>query len=294
MVDLSAVILSYNTHDITRTTLEKLQESLLKSPSVRSEIIVVDNASQDHSWEMLEKSVTHFRIPFHIVKNDTNVGFPKGNNIGVSHAKGDFILFLNSDVHIESVDWHELLEYMRSHSQMGGLTVRVNLPNGEIDPASHRGFPTLWNSFCYYARLEALTKHIPVLAGIFGGYHLTSQSLDRTHEVDAISGAFFLTKRKAFEEVRGFDEDFFMYGEDIDLAYRMKEKGLSIVYYPEHVVTHLKYQSGIKGGAQKTKNVTKHYFYDAMRIFYRKHYEKKYPSWVNWLVYRFIDLKELV
>jgi len=294
MIDLSVVILSYNTHDITRETLAKLQESLLASPTVLSEIIVVDNASEDQSWEMLVKNVSHFTLPLRIFKNDVNVGFPKGNNIGVSHAIGDYILFLNSDVHIESVDWHELLGYMRSHPKIGGLTIRVNLPDGTLDPASHRGFPTLWNSFCYYAKLEAVSKRIPVLARMFGGYHLTSQTLETTHEVDAISGAFFLTKRDVFAELGGFDEDFFMYGEDIDLAYRMKEKGLSIMYYPNHLVTHLKYQSGIKGGAQKTKDVTKKYFYDAMRIFYRKHYEQKNPTFINWLAYRFIDLKESI
>lgn len=294
MARISIIILSFNTKDITRDCLDALIQSLSQT-DIESQIIVVDNASEDGSQEMISSFKEKERashISFLSIFNQHNEGFPKGNNAGLMNAEGDYVLFLNSDVIIGSVDWKNLLDYMDSYSHTAALTVRVNLPTKKIDPASHRGFPTIWNSFCYYSKLELLTKKVPVLNRFFGGYHLTHLDLATTHEVDAISGAFFMARASVLRELEGFDETFFMYGEDIDLAYRMKEKGYKIVYYPHSTVTHLKYQSGIKKGHTKTENKTKKYFYDAMRIFYRKHYAPSNPFFVNKLVYLFIDLKE--
>lgn len=294
MLDLSVIILSYNTRSITKDTILKLNDSLSKNSSLRPEIIVWDNASSDGSQEALQELATRVTVPYLVIPHGSNVGFPRGNNYAVRQARGEYVLFLNSDVLIENVDWTDLLEWMRNHKNTGALTVRVNLPSGRIDPASHRGFPTLWNSFCYYSKLEAITRRIPFLAKHFGGYHLTHLSLDAPHQVEAISGAFFLTSRQLFTALGGFDEDFFMYGEDIDLAYRMKEKGYVIQYDPRYCVTHLKYQSGLQGDKRTTQYKTKQYFYDAMRIFYRKHYARKHPSYVNWLTYAFINLKQVI
>ena len=294
MIKLSVIILSYNTKDITRDCIEKLYKSLSASTSLESEIILVDNASVDGSQEMittLKSSLQSKNVSYSYIFNQHNEGFPKGNNIGILNAKGEYVLFLNSDVIIDEVDWTELLAYLDLHSQVSALTVKVNLPKGGIDPASHRGFPTVWNSFCYYSKLEALTRHIPLLNSWFGGYHMTEKDLSSIHEVDAISGAFFLARKKVVDELGGFDETYFMYGEDIDLAFRMKEKGYNVLYYPKYRVTHLKYQSGLKKGKKNTENKTKKYFYDAMRIFYKKHYEERNAWFVSQLVYFFINVR---
>ena len=291
MIKLSVVILSYNTKDITKDCLEKLYKSL-SNASFQSEIIIIDNASVDGSQEMISQSKKIFakrNVTFKTIFNQQNEGYPKGNNRGFHNATGEYILFLNSDVMIDTFHWDKVLKYLDEQTNIGALTVRVELPTKRIDPASHRGFPTIWNSFCYYAYLEAMTKHIHFLRRYFGGYHLTNLNLNTVHEIDSPSGAFYLTRKKILNGLGGFDETFFMYGEDLDLSYRMKEKGYKIVYYPHENVTHLKYQSGLQNKAAQKK--TKRYFYDSMRIFYRKHYEGKNPWFIDQVVYFFIGLK---
>ncbi len=294
MPKLSIIILSYNTRDITFASLETLINSLQKT-AFTSEIIIVDNASQDGSVEMLKKFEQQFEtnhISITAIFNKENVGFPKGNNQGIHIAKGEYILFLNSDVMVQDIEWDKILEYMDDHPKCGALTVRVELPTGEIDKASHRGFPTVWNAFSYYSGLEKVTQYIPGLNMLFGGYHLTHLHLRNIHAIDALSGAFFLTRKSIMDALNGFDETFFMYGEDLDLAYRIKEVGYTIIYYPLSTVLHLKYQSGLKTDKKKTQSKTKGHFFNAMKIFYKKHYEASNPFFVNALVYFFINLKE--
>ncbi|MBP9690924.1 glycosyltransferase family 2 protein [Candidatus Woesebacteria bacterium] len=291
---LSIIILSYNTKDITKQCLEKLTESLSRYPTFSFEIIIVDNGSADTSQDMIrafKESYSNESIQIKTIFNEHNEGFPKGNNAGIANASGTYILFLNSDVMVDDVKWDKVLAEFELDTRIAALSVRVTLPNGQIDPASHRGFPTVWNSFCYYTKLEALTRHIPLANRLCGGYHLTYEDLHVPHEVDAISGAFFLARKDVVQELGGFDETFFMYGEDIDLAYRMKTQNYVLWYYPESRVTHLKYQSGLKNQSKGRESTTKTYFYDAMRIFYKKHYESRNPWIVNRLVYLFIDLK---
>ncbi|KKQ38336.1 MAG: Glycosyl transferase family 2 [Candidatus Roizmanbacteria bacterium GW2011_GWA2_37_7] len=291
MIKLSVVILSYNTKDITKDCLEKLYKSL-SNASFQSEIIIIDNASVDGSQEMISQSKKIFakrNVTFKTIFNQQNEGYPKGNNRGFHNATGEYILFLNSDVMIDTFHWDKVLKYLDEQTNIGALTVRVELPTKRIDPASHRGFPTIWNSFCYYAYLEAMTKHIHFLRRYFGGYHLTNLNLNTVHEIDSPSGAFYLTRKKILNGLGGFDETFFMYGEDLDLSYRMKENGYKIVYYPHENVTHFKYQSGLKNTVAQKK--TKQYFYDSMRIFYRKHYEGENPWLIDQVVYFFIGLK---
>jgi len=294
MPKFSIIILSYNTKEITYKCVHSLFLSLKDTASFESEIIIVDNASSDGSVEMLKKAQKEFqtvKISCEIIVNEENAGFPKGNNQGVARSHGEYILFLNSDVLVEKVDWDAILAYMDTQKEIGAYTLRVELPTGSIDPASHRGFPTLWNAFSYYSKLEKLTKPFPALNKWFGGYHLTYRSLDEIHEIDSPTGAFFLTRKSLFRDLHGFDETFFMYGEDIDLAYRIKQHGKKIIYDPRYTVVHLKYQSGLKTQTAETQNATRSHFYNAMKIFYQKHYAKDHSSVTNMLVSFFIDLK---
>ncbi len=294
MTDLSVIILSFNTKEITNQCLQSLFSALSSTKFLQSEIIIIDNASSDGSVEMIQAFERDHQSPAISWKcqfNTENVGYPKGNNQGMAIASGAFILLLNSDAIIENVDFPSLLQYMESNPKVGVLTVKVNLPAGGIDPASHRGFPTIWNSFSYFMKFEMVFGKLPVVGKFFSGYHLTHLDLNSIHEIDSPAGAFFLTRKSITDKVHGFDEDFFMYGEDLDLSYRIKQEGYKIIYYPLFHVTHLKRSSGLQTKNSDIRKKTRVYFYNAMKIFFKKHYASKYPSFINTFIYWSIDLK---
>lgn len=291
MIDFTVVILSYNTKELTKDCLNFLSSNLKSTPTLSYEIIVVDNGSTDGSARVLEN--LKLQIPnLKIILNKKNVGFPKGNNQTLKIAKGRYVLFLNSDVIVDNVDFKKLTLFLDKNRNIGVLTVKVNLTNGKIDPASHRGFPTIWNSFCYFSGLERLFKNIPKMNIIFGKYHLVYLNQQTIHEIDSPTGAFYLTRKELLTQLKGFDEDYFMYGEDIDLSFRIKALGYKVIYYPLYQVTHLKYASGIEKNNRTVQSKTKQYFYEAMKIFYRKHYSQIHPDFVNKIIYLAIDLKK--
>ena len=289
--DLSVIIVSYNTKDLTLQCITKLRKTLSRS-MILSEIIVVDNNSHDGSVESLKKLSDGKDIK--TLFNTENTGFGKPNNQGLALCEGRYVLYLNSDVFVPEEPFLDaLIKQMDDHPLQGVLTVKVNLSSGTIDPASHRGFPTVWRSFCYYSGLERLTTKIPLLNRVFGGYHLTYLPLTEKHEIDTPTGAFFLARKDILDTLNGFDEDFFMYGEDIDLSFRIKRLGYTIVYDPTYTVLHLKNQSGIKRkNSIDVQKRTRNYFYDSMAIFYKKYYEKNYPRWISTLVYISINWKK--
>ena len=289
MVQLSIIVVSYNTADLTVACLDSVSQLLKKHP-VQAEVIVVDNHSTDNSVEQiknLELKTKNVRL----IENKSNLGFGKANNIGLKKAEGKYVLFLNSDTLIEDLNFQELISVMDKDEKVGVLTVRVNLENGSLDPASHRGFPTIWRSFTYFSKLEHITKYAPLLNRMFGGYHLTHLSPNTAHEIESPSGAFFLTRKSLLDRVGGFDEKFFMYGEDLDLSMRIKNLGYKIFFYPNQSIVHLKGKSGMKNEDGVVKGQTNQYFYDAMKIFYDKHYANKYPKLVTNIVHWAIDLK---
>jgi GT2 family glycosyltransferase len=211
--------------------------------------------------------------------------------MGLAAASGRYILFLNSDIIVENVNFSDLVYYMDKNKNVGILTISVVLENGQLDMASHRGFPTVWNSFTYFTRLEKIFSKIPKLSKYFGGYHMTHLSLNSIHEIDSPSGAFYFTRKDIMDKVGGFDTRFFMYGEDLDLSFRIRKLGFIAVYYPLFKVIHLKYKSGLKRGLQKTESKTKSHFYDAMKIFYDKHFAQNSNPLKNRFVHFFIDVK---
>ncbi len=294
MTDLSVIIPSYNTRAITSRCLDALMQNLSEEKAVSAEIIVVDNASSDGSVKMLaEYQKKQDRVQIKTIFNRSNLGYPKANNQGLKIARGKYILLLNSDAIVKNIDFGKLLIYFDRYPEVGGLTVKVTLPNGQIDSASHRGFPTIWNSLCYFSGLEKIFGGVPVLNRFFGGYHLKHLDLNKIHEIDSALGAFYLLRKNVLSEIDGFDDkNFFFYGEDLDLSYRIKQAGYKIIYYPRFEVLHLKYASGLNKSNREIREKTKEHFYEAMKIFYRKHYEKKHLWLINQLVYFFINLKK--
>jgi GT2 family glycosyltransferase len=285
---LSVILVSYNSGEVLKDCFKFLRQRLAENfAPTEAEIIVVDNASTDKSrlWLSKQKDLKQCFLK-------ENLGFSRGNNIGLQIAKGKFVLFLNTDVYLkEKINFKELLLFLDKKEKAAGLTIRLNLANNQIDPASHRGFPTPFNAFAYYSGLEKLTTNIPVFSKFFGGYHLTSKNLNTIHEIDSPTAAFFLVKKKILDDVSGFDPDYFFYGEDLDLSYRIKSWGYSIWYYPKYQAWHIKYQSGQKNQNEQIRRQAKRQFYETMLIFYEKHYADKYPQWLGALVRLAIKIK---
>ena len=286
-MQLSVIIVSYNQASILSKCLGFLENNLKKQfEKSQYEIIVVDNNSSPPIF----KNKVPTRIKPIFLKE--NVGFSRANNVGLQMAKGKYVLFLNSDVYLKDfVDFAKLFEFLENDKKKAGLTIRLNLANGQIDPASHRGFPSPYNAACYFMGLEKLSQNIPGLNKLFGGYHLVHKNLNTVHEIDSPTAAFFLLKKKIIDHINGFDPDYFFYGEDLDLSYRIKKLGYSIWYYPKYKGVHLKHQSSTESQDKKTQQEANKYFYESMLIFYQKHYADKYPKWFNLAIKRAIKLK---
>lgn len=270
--ELSIIIVSYNTRELLRACLSSIVRAQEKEDVW--EVIVVDNGSSDGSVEEVKS------LNITLIKNEKNVGFAAANNQGIRASTGRYVLTLNSDTEIASGVLSELISYMDGHREAGAITCRVNLANGSLDPACHRGFPTPWASLTYFMGLERLFPS----TRLFGQYHQGYKSMGETHDVDCISGAFFLIRRSVIDTTGLLDEKFFMYGEDIDWCFRIRERGPRIVFYPRVSIVHKKHQSGLGHANIGTRRQTKKYFYDAMRLFYAKHYRHRY----GFLAYSFI------
>ncbi len=297
MIDLSIIIVSFNTKDLLINLLDSLKKAVevCEKEGFRVETIVVDNHSQDGTVQLIKSKFKWVKL----IVNKKNFGFAAANNQGILKVKGELVLLLNSDTKVFPETLSKMIKFMGDHPKADGATCRVELPNGKIDPASHRGFPTPWNAFCYFLGLERL---FPSLR-FFAGYHQGWKDLDKAHQIDVCSGAFFMIRKSIIDKVGFLDERFFIYGEDIDWCYRIKKLGFRIFYYPKTKIIHSKRKSGREKLPDKKKNKdlteeirmsTKRNFYKTMKVFYKKHYSEKYPWVVRklvfagiWLVSRF-------
>src|SRR6056297_1527525 len=278
-MDLSIIIVSYNTKVLTKQMLESIYQE--KNLDFDYETFVVDNHSQDGSIEMIQSSFPEVKL----IVNKENFGFSKANNIAIKQAKGNFILLLNSDTFVNEFCLEKSLKYLQAHPKVGALGCKVMLPNGNLDHACKRGFPTPSASLYYLLKLDKLFPN----SKKFGAYDLTYLSENETHEVDSLMGAFMIVRKETIAEVGLLDEEYFMYGEDIDWCYRIKKKGWKIIYYPEACIIHY------KGGSSKKKKVKLIYeFHNSMWLFFKKHYLKDSNLLVVLLVFSGIFLKMTV
>jgi len=288
-IDLSIVILSYNTQDLLRKCLQSVEKA--KKGNYQVEIVVVDNASTDGSPEMVEEEFSRVKL----IKSRKNLGYAGGNNLGLKKARGDYILFLNSDTEIKPDALTEMIKFMNKNPKVGASSVKTMLFTGGMDPDCHRGFPTPWASISYFLGLEKLFPKTK----LFGQYHKFYLNLDKVHEIDAGFGTFMFVRKKALEQVGNWDDQYFFYGEDLDLFYRIREANWKIMFYPKPLVTHHK---GASSGLRKeSKEVAKpsreiriktaKASVRAMEIFYKKFYQDKYPGWLTLLVLLGIKVK---
>lgn len=274
MTKLTIVILNYNTKDLTIRAVT----SCLNLSYKDLQVWVVDNASDDGSVQAL-RTLARKEKRLILTTLSQNIGFAGGNNVALREITSEYVMLLNSDAYFTTgSDLETVIDFLDQHPDIGILTPYVKLPSNVLDPASHRGFPTPWNAITYFSGLEKITNNIPFLANLFGGYHQTWKNLKTIHQIDACTGAAMIIRREAMEEVGLLDEQFFMYGEDLDWCYRFKSVEWDIVFFPELTVIHDKHSSGIK----KKNKKTHHAFYDAMRLFYQKH--DLGPPWMENLV----------
>lgn len=295
-INLSIIIISFNTSDLTVACLQSIKEHV---KDISYEVIVVDNASRDDSViqvQNLKRKDQNHSLKLKIIVNKENSGFSKANNIGIKESSGRYVLFLNSDTVVPENTLETMVRFMDEHKDAGAATCFVRMPNGQLDDAAHRGFPTPWNALWHFSGVAKIFSH----STFFNGYHMGWKNLDKTHEIDTLAGAFMIVRREAGEQVKWWDEDYFFYGEDIDFCYLLKEHGWKIYFVPEVEILHYKGASGgIKKESEKvttanleTKQwVTKQRF-GAMRTFYKKHYMDKYPTIITWIIIKAIDMKK--
>ena len=273
MPAVSVIIVSYK----VRYYIEQCLNSVLRSVH-DAQILVVDNKSEDGSVEYLRE-----RFPqAEVIANDYNAGFGKANNIALAKATGKYVLFLNPDTVVAERTIPGCVEYMDSHPEVGAVGVRMQYGDGRFAHESRRSLPTPSVSFWH---MTGLGRMFPK-SKVFARYHLTY--LDRNGEcpIDVVSGAFMFTRKEVLDKTGGFDESFFMYGEDIDLSYRIKLEGYQNRYLPLPIV-HYKGESTIKTSYRYAK-----VFYDAMLIFFNKHF-KRYSGLFTLLVKMVVGVKKM-
>jgi len=287
MLDLGIVIVSYNVCDLLCDCLK----SALANKGVSFSVCVVDNDSPDGSADRVEREFPHV----HLIRN-VNSGYAAGNNLGLRHfgfadRPSSFVLhpssfpryalLLNPDTVLPADAFARVVRYMDEHPDTGVLGVKLVRSDGSLDLACRRSFPTPEVSFYRFSGLSRLFPKSPR----FGRYNMTFLDPDRAAEVDSVVGAFMLVRAEAIQQAGLLDETFWMYGEDLDWAYRIRQHGWKVMYWPEVTVLH------IKRAASTRSPRARYEFQRAMWLFYRKHYQASTPHWLDTLVRLGIGLR---
>lgn len=243
---LSIVIVSYNVSGYLQQCLDSVMTAL---EGIEGEVFVVDNASSDDSVAMVRSRYPQVRL----IESGENLGFSRANNVAIRQASGEYVLLLNPDTEVAEDTLRGVLAFMDAHPKAGGTGVKMHNTDGTLAPESRRALPTPWVS-CL--KMLGFTKR----------YYMSNLPWDEPGQIEVISGAFCMLRHAALDEIGLLDETFFMYGEDIDLSYRLTKAGWENWYLPFSIVHH-------KGkSTQKSDYRYVHIFYQAMLIFFRKHY----------------------
>jgi N-acetylglucosaminyl-diphospho-decaprenol L-rhamnosyltransferase len=285
MKRLAIVILNYNRADLLADCLQSIEAAPYHGPM---RVWVVDNASTDTSVAMVRARFPHV----HLIASPRNDGFACGNNLALRRILAaddtapdgaDYVLLLNNDTVVPEGALDGLVEFLEQHPDVGVVGPKLILPDGSLDLACRRSFPT--PEVAFY-RMTGLARMFPAHPR-FARYNMTFRDPDLETEVDAVVGACMLLRTSIIREVGLLDEQFFMYGEDLDWAFRIKQYGWRIVYYPRVIVYHYKRASSTRRAIPSIRA-----FYDAMRIFHRKHYAATTATPLNALIEFGITVKE--
>lgn len=258
LLQLSIIIINYNVKYFVEQCLYAVTNAI---KNITAEVIVVDNNSTDGSKEFFKGKFEQA----HFIFNDTNVGFSKANNIALKQTTGKYVLFLNPDTIVPADCFEKCLAFFETKKDIGALGVRMIDGAGNYLKESKRGFPSPFTSLF---KICGLTNIFPT-SKIFARYYLGNLQDDKNHIIDVLAGAFMLIEKRILNEVGAFDENFFMYGEDIDLSYRIQKAGYKNYYFAESTIIHFKGESTQKGNLLYAK-----LFYGAMELFVKKHHNK--------------------
>ncbi|HPI45939.1 MAG TPA: glycosyltransferase, partial [Tenuifilaceae bacterium] len=261
-MELSVIIVNYNVKHFLEQCLMSVHSAL---KDIDAEVFVVDNASSDDSCSMVKQKFPTVKL----IENYQNVGFSKANNQAIAQSQGKYILLLNPDTVVQEDTFTKCIAFMNSHSDAGAITVKMIDGKGNYLPESKRGFPSPWVSFF---KIFGLTSLFPK-SKIFARYYLGHLDKNATNQIDVLPGAFMFIKKEALNKSGLLDEQFFMYGEDIDLSYRITQAGYKNYYYPECQIIHYKGESTKKGSLNYVL-----IFYKAMIIFAKKHFKSNKAS----------------
>lgn len=273
-MQLSIIIVNYRVPFFLEQCLLSVQKSM---KGISTEIWVVDNNSKDGSVEYLRS-----RFPeVNYIANDENLGFSKANNQAIKQSSGKYVLLLNPDTLIGESTLNTVVKFMDTHPNAGGLGVKMLNAHGQFLPESKRGFPTPWASFCKLSGLSRLFPH----SQRFNRYHQGALDRHEIHQVEVLSGAFMLMRREALDKVGLLDERFFMYGEDIDLSYRLVLGGYDNFYYPTPIL-HYKGESSSITDIKYLQS-----FHGAMGLFFDKYYRGKINMATHFLIKNVIRVR---
>ena len=259
---LSVVIVNYNVKYYLEQCLLSVQNAIKQ---IDTEVFVVDNASKDESIALVQAKFPWVKC----IANTQNVGFSKANNQAIRVAQGKYILLLNPDTVVAEDSFEKCIAYMDAHEEVGGLGIKMVDGTGQFLPESKRALPTPWVSFCKIIGLSSIFPY----SDTFARYHLGFLDKEKNHEIDVLSGAYMFMRQDALAKCGLLDEDFFMYGEDIDLSYRITKAGYKNHYFAESTIIHYKGESTKKGSLNYVKT-----FYEAMMLFAKKHYSSGQAS----------------
>lgn len=265
---LSIVIVNYNVEYFLEHCLYSVQKAVR---NIDAEVLIVDNNSVDGSVKMLKQKFPEYCL----IENKENVGFAKANNQAMRIAKGEYILLLNPDTVVEEDTFEKCIDFMDSHKDCGGLGIKMIDGQGNILKESKRGFPTPWASFC---KMSGLTSLFPT-SKKYAQYYMGHLSYEETNQVDILAGAYMMMRKECLDKVGLLDEDYFMYGEDIDLSYRITLGGYKNYYYPEATIIHYKGESTKKSSLNYVYT-----FYNAMAIFAKKHLDAKQNKLYSFII----------
>lgn len=254
-MDLSIIIVNFNVKVFLQNLLDSIEKA---STQLQSEIIIIDNASDDGSVELLRDKYPKVKL----IVNNRNLGFGKANNLGLKEAKGKFILLINPDTIVAEDTFTKMIEFFDQTPEAGLAGCKILNPDGTLQLPCRRSFPGPWTSFTKVTGLSTLFPK----SKIFARYNLTYLDENQTYEVDAISGSFMMMRKEVYDKVGGFDEQFFMYGEDLDLCYRIQKAGYKVYYVHSTQIIHYKGESTKRSSIDETR-----VFYDAMHLFVKKH-----------------------
>ncbi|MDW7680798.1 MAG: glycosyltransferase, partial [bacterium] len=265
-MEISIVIVNYNVKELLQQAITSIIQA---GKNFEYEIFVVDNASTDDSAEMVRDKFPAVRL----IENEDNLGFAAANNQALKLARGKFILLINPDTIVQENCFSVILDFFRSNPDCGMVGCKILNPDGSLQLACRRSFPTPWVGF---TKIIGLSK-IFSKTRLFGRYNLTYLDPDMSYEVEAISGSFMFFRQQIIQDVGFLDDSFFMYGEDLDWCYRIREAGWKIYYLPDTQIIHFKGESSKKSDRDLTLQ-----FYRAMKLFVEKHYQNRYwhvPQW---------------